>query len=187
MPSRGAPLISAYPFGGCTSAGRWGAKIWRDLPLQLSKYFTTMSCSVKYAFLFGNKSFSALSGLIRSWIIATCLQMNYSRTWVTLGRKGVLSPADRSHKKRQLNFMVWKLGQRSLHCPEHLSFRSLGKKKTTDFWCGRSLRQTKKEISLTFGRARLFSVFFKFRYLIKIQTREIHLIIYESFILGFLR
>lgn len=72
--------------------------------------------------------------------------------------------------------MVWKLGQRSLYCPEHLSFHSLGRK--TDFSCGRSLRQTKKEISRTFGRAGLFSGFlpFLFRNLIKIQTREIHLI-----------
>lgn len=91
-------------------------------------------------------------------------------------RKGVLIPADRWHKKRQLNFMVWKLGQRSLYCPEHLSFRSLGKK--TDFLCGRSLRQTKKEISLTFGRARLFSGFLPliFSNLIKIWTGEIHFI-----------
>lgn len=49
-------------------------------------------------------------------------------------RKGVLIPADRSHKKRQLNFMVWKLGQRSLYCPEHLSFRSLGKKNGLLVW-----------------------------------------------------
>lgn len=75
-----------------------------------------MSWSVKYAFLFWRKSFSALSGFIRRWIIVlwpqssvTHLKMNFSCIfWVMLGRwcQRLQPPAgracfraDRSQKK----------------------------------------------------------------------------------------